>query len=183
LRLDVLLDNLIRHIARARGEIASCPQMPPPELAVQLTELLQHLPAAAPLDPLHQSTHRDHRRHRYQQVHVIHCNVPTHDVHIQRRTGLTNQLTQSNGYLAAQDWLSIFGDPHHMVLQVIDGMRCLPIAHRPIVPSPTLLSTRPGRAGRHLLLSPPACPPRPGAQCGVENGLPKGRGFYPIYRQ
>jgi hypothetical protein len=183
LRFDVLLNHLIRYIARASGVIAPRPQMPTPELSIQLAILLQHLPAAAPFDALHQVTHRYLQRHRYQQVHMLRSNVPAQDVHVQGRTDLMNQLTQPNGYLAAQYWLSILGDPHHVMLQVMDEMRCLPIAHEAIVPSPTPLSTRPGRAARHLLPSPPPCPPRPGTQCGVENGLPKGRGFNPIYRQ
>jgi len=39
------------------------------------------------------------------------------------------------------------------------------------------------RTARHLLPSPTGCPARPETQCGVENGLPKGRGFNPVYRR
>ena len=183
LRFNVLLDNLVCHITRARGKVAPCPEVSSPELSTQFTELFQHPSAAAALDSLHQLAHRQFGWHRDQQVNMVRCYVPTQDGQIQRSTSLPHQFAQPNGYLAAQYGFAILGDPHDVILEVIDRMRCLSIAHSAIVPSPSALSTRPDRPARHLLSSPPGCPPRPETQCGVENGPPKGGGFNPIYRQ
>jgi hypothetical protein len=58
--------------------------------------------------------------------------------------------------LTPQDRFAVFRNPHHVIFQVIDSMRGLSVSHAAILTQ---------------------------VQRGVENGLPKGRGFYPIYRQ
>ena len=120
LSFNILFDYLVGHIARTRSKIATCPQMPSPKLSAQLAKFLKHLTATTPFDALHQLTHRHLRWHRYQQVHVIWSNVSTQDVHIQCCTGLTNQFAQPTRYLATHHWFPILGDPHQMVLQVVD---------------------------------------------------------------
>jgi hypothetical protein len=57
LRLNVLLDDLIRHIARTCSEIASGPQVSSSELPAQLAKLLQQFPTTASFDTLHQVAH------------------------------------------------------------------------------------------------------------------------------
>jgi len=102
LKLNVLLDHVISHISRARGEVAPCPKTPAPESAAQLTKLLQHPTAAPPLDPLHQLTYRHLRRYRDQQMHMVNRYVSTQDVHILCRIGLSTQLAQPLSYFASQ---------------------------------------------------------------------------------
>ena len=110
MRLDILLDDLIGHMASADGKVTSCPQMPPPELAAQFTKLFQHPPTATPFQPLHQLAHRQARRYRHQQVNVIDPYMPADDVHIQRLARLADQLTQADGDLSTQYRLAILGD-------------------------------------------------------------------------
>jgi hypothetical protein len=133
LRLNVLLDNLIRHVAGACSEIATRPQVASPKLSAQLAKLLHHPSAATPFDSLHQLTHRYLRRYRHQQMYVVHCYVPAQDVHIQRSTRLPNQLAQATRYLSAQYWLAILGDPHQVVFQIVNCVRRLAVAHTAIV--------------------------------------------------
>ena len=53
LRLDILLNHLIGQIARADGQIAPGPEVPPPKLLAPMGELLEHEPRADPFKPLH----------------------------------------------------------------------------------------------------------------------------------
>lgn len=163
MRLNVLLDKLVGHIARTRSKVAACPQMSPPELAAQFSELFHHLAAAATLDSLHQVADRYLRWYRHQQVHMVKRNMPAQDVYIQRSARLPYQFSQPSSYLASQYRLAIFRDPYQMVLQIVDCVARFTIAHHRIVRLPLLSSTHP--------------------QAGVKTACLKGRGFYPIYRQ
>lgn len=150
------------------SKIASGPKMLSPGLSPQFSKLFQHLAATPSLEALHQVTHRDLRWHWDQQVYMVNRDMPTFDVHIQCGTRQPDQLPPAYRDLTAQHLLPIFGNPHQVVFEVIDRVRCFAIVYTHIVPQscpqPDLTSS-----GKR--------------QCGVENGLPKGRGFYPIYRQ
>ena len=78
------------------------------------------------------------------------------NVHLQRIAGLSEQIPQPLADLTPQDWFAVFRNPDHVILQIVDGMGSLSITHARILTE---------------------------VQRGVENGLPKGRGFNPIYRQ
>src|SRR5215475_9749538 len=56
LRLNILLNHFIGHIARADRQIAARPEVPPPKLLAQMREFLQHQPRADPFEPLHDLT-------------------------------------------------------------------------------------------------------------------------------
>jgi len=183
LRLNVLLDHFISDVARTRSEISARPKVPSPELSAQLAKLLQHLPATASLDALHQITHRHIRWHRHQQVHMIYRYVPTEDVHVQCRARLSHQFTQSKPDFATQHRLPIFRDPHQVIFQIVDSMRCFSIAHGCILRLPCSLSSS-SRACDQPLPDSHRLVARPDLdQCGVKTACLKGRGFYPIYRQ
>ena len=184
MRFDVLLDNLISHIARTGRKVTPRPKVSSPKLPVQLAKLLQHLPAAPSLDPLHQLAHRHLRRHRHQQVHIVWRNVPLHNVHIQARAGLSYQLLQSFPDFSSQHRLAIFGYPHQVVFQIIDRVRRLSVAHHRILLRPRLWSNPSGPSSQSL----PKCHrlaarPELVTSAVLKTACLKGRGFYPIYRQ
>lgn len=139
--LDDLINDLISHVARACSKIAARPQVPSPKLSAQLAELFQHPSAATSLDSLHQLAYRYLRRYRHQQMHMVHSNMPTQDVDIQLGTRLPNQFAQATHYLSAQHWLAILGDPHQVVFQIVNCVRCLAVAHTAIVLQRQLSST------------------------------------------
>ena len=128
MRLNILLDYLISHIARACRKVPSRPQMASPELATQFTKFLQHFSTTGPFQLLHQLTDCYVGWHRHQQMHVIFGYMPTQHIHIQFRTLHPHQLSQSFSNLAPQHWLAIFGDPDHMIFDVVHRMRCFSIA-------------------------------------------------------
>ena len=49
------------------------------------------------------------------------------NVNIHGLTGLPEQIPKANCYLAVKHRLAVFGDPYHVKLEVIDGMRCLAV--------------------------------------------------------
>jgi len=148
LRLNVLLDDLIRHIARTCSEIALSPQVSSPELPTQLAKLLQQFPTTASFDTLHQVAHRHLRGYRHQQMHMVNGYMSAQDIHLQRRTCLPNQFAQPNGYFAPQYRFPILGNPHHVIFQVIDRVGCFSIAHDRIVLRPPSLSNPSGSGGQ-----------------------------------
>ena len=66
-------------------------------------------------------------------MHMIFRDMPFHNVHIQTGARLADQFAHSFAYFASQDRLAIFRDPHYVILQVIDRMRCFAIAHSSII--------------------------------------------------
>ena len=184
MRFDVLLDYLISHIARTGRKVSPRPQVSSPKLPVQLAKLLQHLPAASSFDPLHQLAHRYLGRYRYQQMDMVWRNVSFHDVHIRGRAGLSHQLSQSYPNFASQHWLSVLGNPHQMVFEVINRVRCLAVLHDRILLQTSLWSNPSGPSSQSL----PRChrlAARPDLDTSavLKTACLKGRGFYPIYRQ
>ena len=184
MRFDVLLDNLICHIARTGRKVSPRPKVSSPKLPIQLAKLLQHLPAASPLDPLHQLAHRHLRRHRHQQMHMVRRNMPFHNVHILARACLLYQLSQSSPDFSSQHRLAIFGYPHQVVFQVINRVRRLTVTHDRILLQSPLWSNPSGPSSQSL----PRChrlAARPDlvTSAVLKTACLKGRGFYPIYRQ
>lgn len=78
------------------------------------------------------------------------------DIHFQGVAGLADQFAQSLAYLVTQDRFAVCRNPDHVIFQIVDGMGSLSITHAGILTE---------------------------VQRGVENRLPKGKGFNPIYRQ
>jgi hypothetical protein len=133
LRFNVLLDDLIGHVARTCSEVTSRPQVSSPKLSAQLAKLLHHPSTTSPFDSLHQLAHRYLWRHRHQQMYVVFSHMSTQDVHIQCSTRLPSQFAQATRYLSAQHWLAILGNPHQVIFQIIDCVRRLAVIHTAIV--------------------------------------------------
>lgn len=131
MRLDILLDHIIGHVARADGKVAPCPQVSSPVLATQFAELFQQSPTTPPFQPLHQFVDRQIWRHRNQQMDMIHRHMSTDDIYIQVRACLPDQLPQTDRNLTVQHRFTILRNPHHMVFQVVNRVRCLSITHCP----------------------------------------------------
>ena len=129
MRLNILLDYLVRHIPTTGREIAPRPDVPPPILPPDFPELFHHPPTTSSLYSLHQVTHRHIRWHRYQQMYVVYCYVAADYIHVQGDTGLTNQFAQPKPYFTSQHRLAILGYPHKMVFQIINRMRSFSITH------------------------------------------------------
>ncbi len=62
---DVLGDDLVRNVAGTATEVASCPQMPAPELRLQMRKLRQQVMRGSAFQPPHQPAGRCLRRDRY----------------------------------------------------------------------------------------------------------------------
>ena len=120
--LDVLHDHFVSHIPRAGAKVPPSPKMPTPKGPTQTLVLHQHLPRALSLDRLHQVTHRNMWRYRHKDMHMILRDMPPEDFNIIGFTYLTDQIPKPFRYLPSQNRLAVFGHPHQMVLQVINGM-------------------------------------------------------------
>jgi hypothetical protein len=66
-------------------------------------------------------------------MYMIFRHMPFHNVHIQTRTRLAEQLSNSFADFASQDRFAIFRDPDNVIFQIIDRMGCFAITHAPII--------------------------------------------------
>ena len=58
---------------------------------------------------------------------VIRTHMPSEDFDVSAHADLPDQASRSFGYLSAQYFVSIFGHPYEMVLNIIDGVCTLPL--------------------------------------------------------
>ena len=99
---DIFGDDVVRHIAGDTAEIASRPQMPSPELLLQVGKFCQKVVRRAALQPLHQPTDRHLWRQRDQQVHMVFRYLPLHDRHVMLSADVPDQIPDPRSHLAVQ---------------------------------------------------------------------------------
>ena len=97
---NVFRDHLVRHIPRATAEISPCPQMPAPELFLQVRILRQQLMRGVSFQPLHQPADRHLRWDRYQKVNMVLCHVPLHYLYVVLTANVTDQIPRSRRYFS-----------------------------------------------------------------------------------
>src|SRR5260370_41445884 len=99
---DVLRDHLVGDIPRTTAKVPTCPQMPPPELFLQMREFCQQVVGCLPFQPLQQSADRYLRRDRNKQVDLGPSDVPLPDVDLLLCANNPNQVRHSRGHPSAQ---------------------------------------------------------------------------------
>ena len=122
LLLDVLHDHFVSHVTRTGRKVHPSPQMPSPKRPTQILILHQHLPRGLSLHRLSQLADRNVGRSRHKNLHMILRDMPLEDLNVIGFTYLTDQISKPFRNLPSQNRLALFGDPHKMVFQVINGM-------------------------------------------------------------
>ena len=79
---DIFCNDVVGYVAGTTAKVAPSPQMPPPELLLQVGKLRQKMVRRPAFQPLHQPANRHLWRQRDQQMHVILRYMPLHDRHI-----------------------------------------------------------------------------------------------------
>ncbi len=122
LELDILRNHLVRHLAAAAHEVATCPQVPTPILRPQPSVIGQEVMGGLALYRLHDTTRREVRRDTQQQVDVIRPNVPLQNLYVMRSTDLPDQIPHLRANFTAEHRLAILRDEYEVVVQRIDRM-------------------------------------------------------------
>src|SRR5580658_8146526 len=127
----VLRDHVVRDVSRTTAEVATRPQVPSPELLLQVRELGQQMMRRSALEPLHQSADGHLRRQRDQQVHVISRYMPLHDRHLMLPADIPDQIAHPRRNLALQCWPPVLRDPHQMQVDFKYSVRAPPVFRHP----------------------------------------------------
>ena len=127
LLLNVLLDGLVRDVARTDAEVSTRPHVPPPELLPQVRKLTHHLVRCLPFQHLEQATDGHLRWNRDEQMHMIFRDVPFDNRDFLVTADFSNQLSQTGADLARHDWLAVLGDPDQMQVNAKNRVCAMPI--------------------------------------------------------
>ena len=128
--LDVLTNYLCRNfVPNTADKIAVVPQFPTPQLLFHLWKLLKNQPCRNALQGLHHLGRTVPGRSRQKDMHMVLHDFLRIDLKaIPLRYSLKNLLQSlSNG--SPQNHPSIFGDPHQMVLEIINSSTSTLEAH------------------------------------------------------
>lgn len=120
--LDVLFPYFVRYIPARGYPITSSPKMLAPVAFPQLRKLRKQLMGAFPFQVLDRPLHRELWRNPNEQVHVITIDGPSIDDHFLTPRNLTQQLATAQSYISCQNRISVFRDPHQMVLAIPNRM-------------------------------------------------------------
>jgi hypothetical protein len=123
LLLNVLHYHFIRHITTAATKVPARPDMSPPELLLQVRDLLKQFVGCLPFQPLQQSADRNLRRYADKQMNVVARDVPFHNRHFVSSAYLSNQVSDSEADFASENWTPVFGRPDNVQMNLEDGMR------------------------------------------------------------
>jgi len=124
---DVLFDDFIGDVARADAEVAARPQMSPPELLLQMRELVQQFVRTLPLEHLHEATDGDSRRHADEEMDMVFRDVSFHDRDFVRAADFAEQFSDPQPDFTAHHWLAILRDPDQVQVDAKDRMCAVPI--------------------------------------------------------
>src|SRR5713101_8224806 len=84
LEANIFGDDLVRHIAAGRDEVATRPQVPTPERLAQLASIHQEMVGGLALDRLHHAARSQMRGHLELQVYMVRSDMALEDFDIVR---------------------------------------------------------------------------------------------------
>jgi len=122
LLFDVCHDRFIGDVTTGGDEVPASPQVPTPELFLEVSEFLQQFTRALALDVLHDLTRREIRWTRQQHMNVIPRNGALQNLDVVRTADFANQFAKSHPYRTRQYRLAILRHPYKVVLDVITTM-------------------------------------------------------------
>jgi hypothetical protein len=134
--IDILFGNilgnyLIGDIAGTAAEVSSRPQVPSPELLLQMRILRQQVVCCLPLQPLQQAADRHLRWYRYEKMYMALGHMPFHDLDLVLPAYIPGQISHSLGHVSTQCRSSIFRYPDQMQMDLENRMRAVSVIRHP----------------------------------------------------
>src|SRR6266487_1457636 len=122
LQPNIVGDDLVRHIAAGRDEVATRPQVPAPERVAQLSAIHQEVMGSLALYRLHHAARSQMRRHVQQQMHMVRPDVASQYLNVVRAADFADQVPHLDRDVAPEDRLAILRAKHEVVVQLMNGM-------------------------------------------------------------
>ena len=134
--IDILFGNilgnyLIGDIAGTAAEVSSRPQVPSPELLLQMRILRQQVVCCLPLQPLQQAADRHLRWYRYEKMYMVLGYMPLLDLDLVLPAYIPDQISHPLGHVSTQCRPSIFRYPHQMQMDLENRMRAVSVIRHP----------------------------------------------------
>ena len=122
LQPNIVGNRFVRHVPAAADEVATAPQVPPPERRPQPSIILEEMMRRLPLNRLHHAARREVGRGTQQQMDMVGPHMPLENLDVFTPTDFPNQIPQALADLPRQDRLAILRGEHEMVVQTINSM-------------------------------------------------------------
>lgn len=119
---NVFRDDFIRHIARTTTKVTAGPQVTAAESLFQMREFGHQFIRRLPLQALHQTTDRDLRNDRDEQMHMALLHVTFHNRHLHRSADFADQVVQPVCHLTRQNREQLLGDPLQVQMDLVGRM-------------------------------------------------------------
>jgi hypothetical protein len=128
---NILGNHLIGDIAGTAAEVSSCPQVPSPELFLQMRILRHQVVCRLPFQPLQQAADRHLRWDRYEEMYMVLGHMPFHDLDLVLPAYIPDQISHSLGHVSTQCRPSIFRYPDQMQMDLENRMRAVSVVRHP----------------------------------------------------
>jgi hypothetical protein len=128
---NILGNHLIGDIAGTAAEVSSCPQVPSPELFLQMRILRQQMVCCLPFQPLQQAADRHLRWDRYEEMYMVLGHMPFHNLDLVLPAYIPDQISHSLGHVSTQCRPSIFRYPDQMQMDLENRMRAVSVVRHP----------------------------------------------------
>src|SRR4051794_23002868 len=125
--VNVGFNLLLSDSANSAAEIATRPQVLTPVAFLEQGKLVLQFARRNAFDILRDLGRSQYWRARQHQVNVVATDMPPQNGHFSAHTHLSDDFSRSLSGFTAQDLVSVFRDPHKMVLDIVDRMCSLAI--------------------------------------------------------
>ena len=113
---NIVGDDLVRHIAAGRDEVATRPQVPTPERLAQLSAIHQEVVGGLALDRLHHAARSQMRWNLELQMYMVRPDVALKDFDVVRAADFADQVPDLDRDVASTDRLAILRAEHEVVV-------------------------------------------------------------------
>jgi hypothetical protein len=107
------------------------PQMPSPELFLQMLILRHQVVCRLPFQPLQQAADCHLRRDRYEEMYIVLGHMPFHDLDLVPPANTPDQISHPLSYVSTQCRSSITRYPHQIQMDLENRMRAVSVIRHP----------------------------------------------------
>ena len=125
--VNISFNLLLRDGPHRAAKIATCPQVLPPVTFLERGELILQFVRRRAFQVLHDLRWTERWRTGHHHMYMVGAEMAFHNRDFTAHTDLSDDVACAFGDLAPQHLVTVFGDPHQMILNVVHGMRSLAI--------------------------------------------------------
>ena len=125
----ILLDHLFAELASGDAEVSPRPKMPSPVSLFHHRKFFKNLAGRSAFDASHYFRWRDVRRSGDQNVDMVFAHDSPQYLNLKSLTDLANKFANSQGKVALKYLVTVFRNPHEVVLDLVLGVAATAVVH------------------------------------------------------